>query len=46
MVELEYQENVPISPRGTPFTSVQMAKLKYVNSITIIELQIKMAIDN
>ena len=44
----EYVGNVSISPLGTPFSSIhvsshylQMTKLQYVNSSTIIELQIK-----
>ena len=42
----EYVGNVPISPLGTPFSSVhgstiylQMTKFQYVNSRTTIELQ-------
>ena len=48
MVEPEYQENVPISPLGTPFSSIhsythylQMTELHYVNSSTTLEFQIK-----
>ena len=44
MVEPDYQENVTISPLGTPFSSVhgsihylQMTKQQYVNSSTTIE---------
>ena len=44
----EYVRIVPISPLGTPFSSVhrsthylQMTNLQYVNSSTIIEMQIK-----
>ena len=44
----EYVGNVPISPLGTPFSSVQssthylqMTKLQYVNSSTTIGLRIK-----
>ena len=42
----EYFGNVPVFPRGTPFSSIhgstlQMTKLQYVNSSTTIDLQIK-----